>query len=114
MKHQKTSAHWPMICHQLLIPLAISNSSLDRLAGLELKMEQLIRAIEVNNELLRTMQEQQNRVCTSGGGGSVIVGCRRRRCPPSSLSIKYSSLKEEFHTCDQTDCAMLNCGPNSS
>ncbi|AHA77308.1 Uncharacterized protein ykzH [Bacillus subtilis PY79] len=35
-------------------------------------MKQLIRAIEVNNELLRTMQEQQNRVCTNGSG-SVIV-----------------------------------------
>ncbi|WP_032727814.1 hypothetical protein, partial [Bacillus subtilis] len=46
--------------------------TIDRLAGLELRMEQLIRAIEVNNELLRTMQEQQNRVCTNGGG-SVIV-----------------------------------------
>ncbi|MCY8122274.1 hypothetical protein P8860_09870 [Bacillus spizizenii] len=74
MKHQKTSAHWPYDLSSAPHPASYKQQhSLDRLAGLELKMEQLIRAIEVNNELLRTMQEQQNRVCTSGGGGSVIV-----------------------------------------
>nr|WGD91463.1 hypothetical protein P5665_19880 [Bacillus subtilis] len=54
-------------------PESYQQQTIDRLVlGLELRMEQLIRAIEVNNELLRTMQEQQNRVCTNGGG-SVIV-----------------------------------------
>nr|WGE06325.1 hypothetical protein P5640_10435 [Bacillus subtilis] len=53
-------------------PTGYQQQTIDRLVGLELRMEQLIRAIEVNNELLRTMQEQQNRVCTNGGG-SVIV-----------------------------------------
>ncbi|MBR0007316.1 MULTISPECIES: hypothetical protein [Bacillus] len=72
MKNQKSNTLWPFD-----LPLAPQSESyqqqtIDRLAGLELRMEQLIRAIEVNNELLRTMQEQQNRVCTNGGG-SVIV-----------------------------------------
>ncbi|MCY7950831.1 hypothetical protein P8868_18675 [Bacillus inaquosorum] len=74
MKYQKTNTHWPYD-----LPSAPHSAgyqqqqTIDRLAGLELRMEQLIRAIEVNNELLRMMQEQQNRVCTSGGSGSVIV-----------------------------------------
>ncbi|MFP7232069.1 hypothetical protein SFC70_08905 [Bacillus subtilis] len=74
MKNQKSNTHWPYD-----VPLAPQpadyqqHETINRLAGLELRMEQLIRAIEVNNELLRTMQEQQNRVCTNGGGGSVIV-----------------------------------------
>lgn len=78
-------------------------------------MEQLIRAIEVNNELLRTMQEQQNRVCTNGGGSVIVRNVETGACLPSYISIKNSSLKgEEFHVCVQTDCAKLNCGPNSS
>ncbi|MGD1414173.1 hypothetical protein [Bacillus stercoris] len=73
MKYQKTNSHWP--CDMPSAPQPASyqqQQTLYKLVGLELRMEQLIRAIEVNNELLRTMQEQQNRVCTYGGG-SVIV-----------------------------------------
>ncbi|MGK9265519.1 hypothetical protein KXR56_02460 [Bacillus inaquosorum] len=73
MKYQKTNTHWPYdLSSAPHSPGYQQQQTIDRLAGLELRMEQLIRAIEVNNELLRTMQEQQNRVCTSGGG-SVIV-----------------------------------------
>ncbi|KJJ40732.1 hypothetical protein UM89_18050 [Bacillus subtilis] len=73
MKHQQTNAHWPYDLSSAPHPAGYKEQqTFDRLAGLELKMEQLIRAIEINNELLRTMQELQNRVCTSGGG-SVIV-----------------------------------------
>ncbi|MEV3916860.1 hypothetical protein HC743_11785 [Bacillus subtilis] len=64
--------HWPFDLPLAPQPAGYQQQTIDRLAGLELRMEQLIRAIEVNNELLRTMQEQQNRVCTNGGG-SVIV-----------------------------------------
>ena len=67
MKNQK-SIELPLASQ----PTGYQQQTIDRLAGLELRMEQLIRAIEVNNELLRTMQEQQNRVCTNGSG-SVIV-----------------------------------------
>ncbi|MGQ9007062.1 hypothetical protein ACTXHP_02375 [Bacillus stercoris] len=74
MKNQKTNSHWPYDLLSAPQPAGYQQQqTLDRLVGLELRMEQLIRAIEVNNELLRTMQEQQNRVCTNGGGGSVIV-----------------------------------------
>ncbi|MBY4603582.1 MULTISPECIES: hypothetical protein [Bacillus] len=74
MKHQKTNTHWPYDLPSAPQPAGyLQQQTIDRLSGLELRMEQLIRAIEVNNELLRTMQEQQNRVCTSGGSGSVIV-----------------------------------------
>ncbi|CAN2252945.1 hypothetical protein [Bacillus sp. SN1] len=73
MKYQKTNTHWPYDLSSAPHSSGYQQQqTIDRLAGLELRMEQLIRAIEVNNELLRTMQEQQNRVCTSGGG-SVIV-----------------------------------------
>ncbi|OBA09276.1 hypothetical protein A9D36_19275 [Bacillus subtilis] len=73
MKHQQTNAHWPYdLSSAPHLAGYKEQQTFDRLAGLELKMEQLIRAIEINNELLRTMQELQNRVCTSGGG-SVIV-----------------------------------------
>ncbi|MCY8720054.1 MULTISPECIES: hypothetical protein [unclassified Bacillus (in: firmicutes)] len=73
MKNQKSNTHWPYDVPLAPQPADYQHQTIDRLAGLELRMEQLIRAIEVNNELLRTMQEQQNRVCTNGGGGSVIV-----------------------------------------
>ncbi|MDO3660257.1 hypothetical protein [Bacillus sp. C28GYM-DRY-1] len=74
MKNQKTNPHWPYDVPSASHPVGYQQQqTIDRLAGLELKMEQLIRAIEINNELLRTMQEQQNHVCTNGGGGSVIV-----------------------------------------
>ncbi|MBU8708558.1 hypothetical protein [Bacillus subtilis] len=73
MKNQKSNTHWPFDLPLAPQPAGYQQQTIDRLAGLELRMEQLIRAIEVNNELLRTMQEQQNRVCTNGGGGSVIV-----------------------------------------
>ncbi|UTX04366.1 hypothetical protein NM058_14870 [Bacillus inaquosorum] len=73
MKYQKTNTHWPYDLPSAPHSAGYQQQTIDRLAGLELRMEQLIRAIEVNNELLRTMQEQQNRVCTSSGGGSVIV-----------------------------------------
>ncbi|MER0468200.1 hypothetical protein ABR330_16300 [Bacillus cabrialesii subsp. cabrialesii] len=73
MKHQQTNAHWPYDLSSAPHPGGYKEQhTFDRLAGLELKMEQLIRAIEINNELLRTLQEQQNHFCTSGGG-SVIV-----------------------------------------
>ncbi|WGD91463.2 MULTISPECIES: hypothetical protein [Bacillus] len=72
MKNQKSNALWPFDLPLAPQPESYQQQTIDRLAGLELRMEQLIRAIEVNNELLRTMQEQQNRVCTNGGG-SVIV-----------------------------------------
>ncbi|RJS58052.1 hypothetical protein CJ481_20345 [Bacillus subtilis] len=73
MKHQQTNAYWPYDLSSAPHPSGCKEQqTFDRLADLELKMEQLIRAIEINNELLRTMQELQNRVCTSGGG-SVIV-----------------------------------------
>ncbi|AKE23178.1 hypothetical protein JDW21_08405 [Bacillus subtilis] len=72
MKNQKSNALWPFDLPLASQPESYQQQTIDRLAGLELRMEQLIRAIEVNNELLRTMQEQQNRVCTNGGG-SVIV-----------------------------------------
>ncbi|MEC2332942.1 hypothetical protein [Bacillus subtilis] len=72
MKNQKSNALWPFDLPLAPQPAGYQQQTIDRLAGLELRMEQLIRAIEVNNELLRTMQEQQNRVCTNGGG-SVIV-----------------------------------------
>ncbi|MFO3788717.1 hypothetical protein ACKOKD_08245 [Bacillus mojavensis] len=72
MKHQHKSANWHYESIQQKSAAYQPYHTADRLAGLELKMEQLIRAIEVNNELLRTIQEQQNRVYTSGGG-SVIV-----------------------------------------
>ncbi|MEC2308597.1 hypothetical protein [Bacillus atrophaeus] len=48
----------------------------ERLRNLEYKMEQLLKMSEQNNQLLRSIEEQQNRVCTNGGsgsGGSVIV-----------------------------------------
>ncbi|ASB89005.1 hypothetical protein OZL92_18635 [Bacillus sonorensis] len=44
-----------------------------RLKNLEDQMALLIKLMESNNQLLRSIEEQQNRVCTSGGGGSVIV-----------------------------------------
>ncbi|AGA22067.1 MULTISPECIES: hypothetical protein [Bacillus] len=72
MKNQKSNTLWPFDLPLAPQPEGYQQQTIDRLAGLELRMEQLIRAIEVNNELLRTMQEQQNRVCTNGGG-SVIV-----------------------------------------
>lgn len=72
MKNQKSNTLWPFDLPSAPQPAGYQQQTIDRLAGLELRMEQLIRAIEVNNELLRTMQEQQNRVCTNGGG-SVIV-----------------------------------------
>ncbi|MCY7753473.1 hypothetical protein [Bacillus haynesii] len=43
-----------------------------RLKNLEDQMELLIKLMESNNQLLRSIEEQQNRVCTAGGG-SVIV-----------------------------------------
>ncbi|ATH91916.1 hypothetical protein ACH95_18410 [Bacillus glycinifermentans] len=45
----------------------------ERLKSLEDQMALLIKLMESNNQLLRSIEEQQNRVCTSGGGGSVIV-----------------------------------------
>ncbi|MGG1016561.1 hypothetical protein KFF76_06770 [Bacillus subtilis] len=72
MKNQKSNTLWPFDLPLAPQPAGYQQQTIDRLAGLELRMEQLIRAIEVNNELLRTMQEQQNRVCTNGSG-SVIV-----------------------------------------
>lgn len=72
MKNQKSNTLWPFELPLASQATGYQQQTIDRLAGLELRMEQLIRAIEVNNELLRTMQEQQNRVCTNGGG-SVIV-----------------------------------------
>ncbi|MFN2747408.1 MULTISPECIES: hypothetical protein [Bacillus] len=44
----------------------------ERLKHLEDQMGMLIKLMESNNQLLRSIEEQQNRVCTSGGG-SVIV-----------------------------------------
>lgn len=72
MKNQKSNTLWPFDLPLTPQPEGYQQQTIDRLAGLELRMKQLIRAIEVNNELLRTMQEQQNRVCTNGSG-SVIV-----------------------------------------
>ncbi|MDQ0927071.1 TolA-binding protein [Bacillus atrophaeus] len=39
----------------------------ERLRNLEYKMEQLLKMSEQNNQLLRSIEEQQNRVCTNGG-----------------------------------------------
>ncbi|CAI6254946.1 putative protein YkzH [Bacillus subtilis] len=72
MKNQKSNTLWPFELPLASQPTGYQQQTIDRLAGLELRMEQLIRAIEVNNELLRTMQEQQNRVCTNGGGSVVV------------------------------------------
>ena len=37
-------------------------------------MNQLIKLMEQNNEILHSaIDEQQNKVCTIGGGGTVIV-----------------------------------------
>lgn len=40
--------------------------------SLEQRLDKLIKLIEENNQLLRSLEQQQNRVVTSGGG-SVIV-----------------------------------------
>jgi hypothetical protein len=40
--------------------------------NLESQIENLVKAIEVNNELLRSLEQKQNQFVTSGGG-SVIV-----------------------------------------
>ena len=42
------------------------------LMNLENQIGNLVKAIEVNNELLRSLEQKQNQVVTSGGG-SVIV-----------------------------------------
>ncbi|MED1741230.1 hypothetical protein P4U97_17245 [Bacillus swezeyi] len=49
-----------------------SQQMTQRLKNLEDQMELLIKLMECNNQLLRSFEEQQNRVCTAGGG-SVIV-----------------------------------------
>ncbi|MWC28010.1 hypothetical protein [Paenibacillus sp. MMS18-CY102] len=41
-------------------------------ASLESRLDQIIRLMEENNQLLRSIEQQQNRVVTSGSG-SVIV-----------------------------------------
>ncbi len=51
MKYQKTNSHWPCDLPSAPQPASYQQQqTLDRLVGLELRMEQLIRAIEVNNE----------------------------------------------------------------
>ncbi|MET3196336.1 hypothetical protein [Bacillus sp. OAE603] len=42
------------------------------IANLENQIQNLVKAIEANNELLRSIEQKQNQVITSGGG-SVIV-----------------------------------------
>lgn len=46
---------------------------MQRLGNLEQQVSTLIKLIEEHNELLRSIEQQQNRVITSGGGGAVIV-----------------------------------------
>lgn len=88
MKHQQTNTHWPYDLSSAPHPAGYKElQTFDRLAGLELKMEQLIRAIEVNNELLRTLQEQQSRVCANGGV-SDCPDVEAGACPHASITLK--------------------------
>ena len=43
-----------------------------RITQLENQMNQLLKWIEHNNQILHSIEEQQNKVCTAGGG-TVIV-----------------------------------------
>ena len=53
----------------------LSNDSyymMQRMANLESQLAKLISLIEENNQLIKSMEQQQNQVCAPGGG-SVIV-----------------------------------------
>ncbi|PFN05157.1 MULTISPECIES: hypothetical protein [Bacillus cereus group] len=53
----------------------LSNDShymMQRMTNLESQLAKLISLIEENNQLIKSMEQQQNQVCAPGGG-SVIV-----------------------------------------
>jgi flagellar biosynthesis chaperone FliJ len=50
-----------------------SQQIVQRLGNLEHQVSTLIKLIEEHNNLLRSIEQQQNRVITSGSGGAVIV-----------------------------------------
>ncbi|WP_373864283.1 hypothetical protein [Paenibacillus xylaniclasticus] len=58
--------------HESANPYGAAYSDTFALMQLASRMDYLIRLMEENNKLLRTLEQQQNRVITSGGG-SVIV-----------------------------------------
>ncbi|EEL50472.1 hypothetical protein bcere0022_21840 [Bacillus cereus Rock3-44] len=45
---------------------------MQRMTNLESQLAKLISLIEENNQLIKSMEQQQNQVCAPGGG-SVIV-----------------------------------------
>ncbi|EEL81845.1 hypothetical protein bcere0028_25360 [Bacillus cereus AH1271] len=45
---------------------------MQRIASLESQLAKLISLIDENNQLIKSMEQQQNQVCTPAGG-SVIV-----------------------------------------
>lgn len=49
-----------------------NHQMMQSIVNLENQIQNLVKAIEANNELLRSIEQKQNQVITSGGG-SVIV-----------------------------------------
>ncbi len=49
-----------------------NHQMMQSIINLENQIQNLVKAIEANNELLRSIEQKQNQVITSGGG-SVIV-----------------------------------------
>jgi len=49
-----------------------NHQMMQSITNLENQIQNLVKAIEANNELLRSIEQKQNQVITSGGG-SVIV-----------------------------------------